>query len=140
MGQPDVVVEFENKYGEKRVIHKTRNGLRVKQSGQSVALTLGHVIQPIVSAKIRAKRIERGLTLNELGRLSGVAPVNGKHRMYAIENPPNRSNDGGIRFGTLYAIAIALDVPPSDLLPTLDEVKAMAPGVKVRSYGRGLSI
>ena len=140
MSQPDVVVEFENKYGEKKVIHKTRNGLRVKYTNPSVALSLGRAIQPVISAKIKQNRIERGLTYNELGRLSGVAPVNGKQRMFAIENPPCRQNDGGVRLGTLYAIAIALDVPITDLLPTADEVRALAPDVRIRSYGRGLSV
>ena len=36
-----------------------------------------------------------------------------KHRIYEIEN----SMSGGLRLGTLYVIAEALGVEPSDLLP-----------------------
>jgi hypothetical protein len=44
--------------------------------------------------------------------------------MWEIENGVRKE---GVRFGTLYAIAIALDVEVSDLIPTRAEVVELAP-------------
>jgi hypothetical protein len=42
------------------------------------------------------------------------------------------SRHTGVRFGTLYALAIALQVPVTNLIPTVDEVLEAAEGSVAR--------
>lgn len=119
----DDLATFVDKYGEERTIHKTRHGLRVKRENVTPILALNPVVAGLIGERVRALRIERGWELAELAHRIGVRGGHPKNRMWEIE----RGTRGeGIRLGTLYALAIALGVEVTDLMPTVDEVAELA--------------
>lgn len=113
------LAKFKNRYGEEKIIHITRSGLRVKRNESTVVLTLNAKVAELMSARIKARRKKLGLTLEELCTRAGIATTTPKSRMWEIENGVAK---GGLRFGTLYALAIALECKPGDLMPSVDEV------------------
>lgn len=123
-------VQFVDQYGENRTIYRQKgNALRVKKRDDTVSHILNRVAAEMMGERIKQKRIERGLTLDELLTKAGLAagPGQGKQRMWEIENAGrNRarphSNFQGVRFGTLYALAIALECEAAELMPTAKEV------------------
>lgn len=114
---------YEDKYGEERVIHKTRHGLRVKRDSQTPILQMNPVIAAMVGRRIRKFRLERCLTLTELATRCGMVGGHPKERIWAYENA---TRGEGMRLGTLYAFAMALDVGVKDLLPSVSEVRDAA--------------
>jgi transcriptional regulator with XRE-family HTH domain len=86
-------------------------------------MELNRRVADLTAAKIKARRIELNLTLEDVCVKAGMASATPKSRMWEIENCQAKH---GIRFGTLYAIAIALETTPQQLLPTIDEVLAGA--------------
>ena len=115
------VGEFEDKYGDKRTIHRVSGSvLRVANTRKTPALALNRAVAPLIGEKIRRLREERGMTLEELCVKAGLASVYPKMRMWEIEKGTRKGH--GIRFGTLYAIAHALDVSPNCLLPSAKTV------------------
>jgi hypothetical protein len=116
---PLEIAEFENRYGEKKVVHVTRSGLRVKNNRSTVALELNRKISVIVGQKIKARRLELGLSLEEACIRSGLSSTTPKSRMWEIENCQAQQ---GLKLGTLYALSIGLETSPEELLPSLDEV------------------
>lgn len=119
----NIVAEYKDKFGDKRRIHQTRHGLKVKREKSTVVLTLNPVVAKLTGQKIKKMREESGLTLAELCLSAGLSSATPKSRMWEIEN---NVRGEGLRFGTLFAIAIALQVEASDLLPTTKEVLAEA--------------
>lgn len=123
-GSPVVIATYEDKFGEKRVVHKSTDGqLRIKRQMQSPGARMNKVTSRLIGARIKAKRIERGLTLQELALRCGMGTGNPKERMWAIENA---TRNEGTKMGTLFVIAIALEVEATDLLPSVAEVAAAA--------------
>ena len=114
-----VVASFEDKYGETRKIHKTRHGLALKRQTDTVIFRFTRPIGLLIGARIRARREALGLSLAGLCLRAGMSSTTPKSRMWEIENA---TRNDGIRFATLYAIAIALECQPFDLMPTTQEV------------------
>lgn len=114
---------YEDKFGDERVIHKTRHGLKVKQTKATPILKLNQAIAGMIGERIRYYRQQRGYTLEELATRTGMVAGWPKNRMWEIENAVRKQ---GVRLGTLYALAMALDVPVAALLPPVDEVAAEA--------------
>lgn len=130
-----VVAEFEDKFGEKRQIHHTQHGLRVKQKRVTLIHGLNPIIAKITGERIRKYRERAGLTMKELCIKAGIESATPKNRMWELEKGVRGH---GMRFGTLYAIAMALEVEPWVLLPTIKELKEIAdidvlPEYKVQS-------
>jgi hypothetical protein len=118
----EVLATFTDKYGDERKIRRVRrNRVQVMMTASTVCLRLNDAAVKRVGAKIKELRKSRGMSLAELGRRAGLS-ANGdgplKQRMFEIEN----SLSGGARLGTLYSIAIALEVPIGELLPTSEQV------------------
>lgn len=110
--KPKELQRYIDEHGVERVIRKHPGG-GVHLAGQETVLQiLGDWITAEVARRIREARAQRGLSQMELAVAAGLAPS--KPRMKAIE-------DGrcGIRLATLYGIAAALSVEPTDLLPSL---------------------
>jgi hypothetical protein len=63
------------------------------------------------------------MTMRELSVRAGLHNVNPKQYIHGIESA---KQSRGVRMGTLYALAHALGLNPSDLLPTTDEVLVLA--------------
>ena len=137
MAQPDVVVDFTDKYGDKRTIHKTRHGLKLKRQRQTNALILNPIIGQLMGQRIRKARLSRGMTMAELCHRAGISSATPKSRIYEIEVGQRRE---AIRFGTLFAIAIALDVTPASLMPSVREVLAALGGGEIASTPETLTI
>lgn len=114
----NVVATFADKYGEVKQIHATRHGLKVARGKSTVVLKLNGAIAPLIGLNIRRERLAQKMTLEQLCRKAGLASATPKSRMYEIEKG---SRGEGIRMGTLYAIAVALGVAPSYLLPSTEE-------------------
>ncbi len=113
----------ENRMGEPRTIHKTPNGLRFKREAKTPILALNGEIGRLCGDRIKALRLERRMTLEELCVRAGIVSGTPKERMWEIESG---ARQGGLRFGTLYALAMALGVDVCDLLPSRQEVEHIA--------------
>jgi hypothetical protein len=133
-------IPFVDNFGEERVIHQNlgrKNGrrLQVKRQRVTAALALNKGIGVLIGEKIHLERIKRGWTLVELARKSGMGEYGDfylKQRMWDAEKGSRKE---AMRFGTLYAIALALGVEASTLLPTLDEIQHLAQVKKVTLTG-----
>lgn len=117
--EPKLLAKFTNRYGEEKIVHLTQSGLRVKNNQSTVVLTLNAKVAELMAGRIKERRKQLGLTLEEVCTRAGIATTTPKARMWEIENGTAK---GGLRFGTLYALAIALECSPSDLMPSLEEV------------------
>lgn len=121
-------VQFVDQYGETRTIHRNKGtALRVKKKADTISHVLNRAAAELMGQRIKATRLARGYTLDALLSRAGLAAGagQGKNRMFEIENAgKNRhgANAQGIRFGTLYALAIALECDVSALLPTAQEI------------------
>ena len=113
------IAKFENSYGEEKIIHLTASGLAVKRDSSTVSVELNKKIAQLVSAKIKELRLSKGMTMVQLHDKAGLSSSTPKSRMWEIENA---SAKRGLRMGTLYAIAIALEVSPGDILPSIEDV------------------
>lgn len=119
------VGEFEDKYGDKRTIHRANGGvLRVANKRQTPVLALNRAAAPLIGENIRRLREQRGMTLEELCIKAGLASVYPKARMWEIEKGTRKGH--GIRMGTLFALAYALEVSPCALLPSSEKVFSQA--------------
>lgn len=125
MARP-IEVPFVDEYGEDRVIHRrVGGGFSVKRNELTPILALNAEVSRRIGARVRELRIERGLSLTELAHRIGATSGHPKNRMWALENPGQRGTGeqyGGMRLGTLYALALALEVDVCDLMPSASEV------------------
>ena len=120
--------EYIDRYGDTRRIRKSKNGvLQVQRQRSTVPITLTNIVGPMVGQRIRDARQKAGYSLAELCMRAGIVSATPKQRMYEIEIGVRTE---GIRFGTLYALAIALNVSPASLMPTVEEVMAKAETVQ----------
>ncbi|HXJ14708.1 MAG TPA: helix-turn-helix transcriptional regulator [Candidatus Limnocylindrales bacterium] len=119
----NIVATFKDKFDEDRHIHSTRHGLTVKRRTDTHNQVLSKAISGYIGERIRAIRQRKEMTMDELGRRAGLTSGNGmKSRVYEIEK---NQRSIGIRFGTVYQIAIALEVEIMELMPSTETVKAM---------------
>lgn len=125
-----------DQYGDERVIHRVKGSrLSVKRHGNTPAHALNRAAAVLIGMRIRELRLERSLSMAQLCKRAGLASATPKQRMYEIEMGTRKE---GVRIGTLFAIAIALEVPVSDLLPDSDLV-ARAAGVELQT-GEALGV
>lgn len=89
---------------------------------------LSKAISGYIGQQIATYRTARGMTMDDLGRRAGLTTGrNFKQRVYEIEH---NLRSVGIRFGTVYQIAIALEVDARDLMPSVKDAQAMT-GIKL---------
>lgn len=123
----NVVATFLDQYGETRVIHRSQGsgnkGLRVMKNGSTPVELLNRAAARLLGRAIKARRQSLGLSLEDLGVKAGLKSGNHKQYVWSIENA---MRDKGVRLGTLYAIAAALDCEPGDLMPSGEEVRRVA--------------
>lgn len=121
-------VAFVDQYGEERVIYRQRGkALRVKKRQDTLSHVLNRAAAELMGQRIKRMRVAKGYTLDGLLARAGLvaAPGLGKSRMYEIENAGKNhrgANAQGIRFGTLYALAMALECEVAELLPSAAEI------------------
>lgn len=123
----NVVAEFVDDYGDRQIIHRGSQGKRLSvfKGLDTPALRLNRAIAELMGARIRARRIELGLSLKEVAYRAGMQTVSPKQYIHSIETPLQHRKST-VRLGTLYALAYALECNPSDLLPEPAEVMALA--------------
>lgn len=130
-----VIAEFEDQYGDVRKIHRPKGRrLSVLREGNTPVHAMNRACAILMAKKIKARRLELGLSQKQVCIRAGFELVNPKQRIHAIENA---TRNEGVRLGTLYALAQALLCEPRDLLPTLAEV-LHASGVKIGAGEAGL--
>lgn len=122
-----IVAQFVDHYGETRTIHRDRGSrLSVRRGEQTIAFKLAHSVGKLIGARIREERLKAGITGPALAQRAGLR--GGKAAMYSIETGLNT----GVRLGTVYAIAAALNIQPASLLPSVSEA-LMDAGLEVRA-------
>lgn len=118
------IATFVDNYGEARIIHRLKGRRLSVFNGPGTPVQLMNRATAILMGKrIRARRKALGLSAKELVQRAGFVDVNPKQRVYAIETA---GREQGIKLGTLYALAHALECSPCDLLPPLEEVMKAA--------------
>lgn len=123
------VASFIDAYGDERVIHRPKGkGLRVYQGLTTVPLKLNRAIASLLGERVRERRLSLGLTLQQVAIRAGMATGgNPKSVMHAIESAGKAGRrTEGVRLGTLFALAHALECSPADLLPSMDEAATLA--------------
>jgi DNA-binding Xre family transcriptional regulator len=119
-----VLVEFEDQYGDVRVIHRKKGSrLSVKRLGDTPVHALNRAAAVLIGYKIREVRTRKSMSLADLCIKAGLASATPKQRMHEIEVGKRQE---GMRLGTLFAIALALEVDVSSLLPRSAEVAEKA--------------
>lgn len=117
-----IVTEFVDELGDKKIIHKDHRGrLAFRRNSSTTAALLTQIVAPLIGNRIKKERLKQGMTMRELGEKAGMAAASNKYLKSRI-NEIEHGMRGGIRFGTLYAFALALEVNPRQLLPTINEV------------------
>lgn len=112
-------VTFTDKFGDERVIRRGPTGpWKLKNTSTTPSLTINQALS-LIGKRIHDMREKRGYTLAELATRAGLAGQP-KQRMWEIENA---QREHGLRLGTIYALAIALDVDVWSLLPAVEEVR-----------------
>ena len=114
--------------GEQRIIRKkdSRDGWQIKQEKETPSQIASKELGRFIGQRIRERRLQLGMTMLELGQRAGIRGGNDRQikvRINEIEtaskyrNHSLGSEHSGIRLGTLFIIANALDCEMADLLP-----------------------
>jgi hypothetical protein len=112
-----VLAEFTDRFGDKQVIHRDKGGiLKIRRNAPTVVLAMTKTVGAFAGTRIREERVKAGMTGLQLAERAGLK--GGKEAIYGIETAMNT----GVRLGTLYAIAAALNVSPFSLLPPVSLV------------------
>lgn len=119
---PNILGTYVDKYGDQQPVHKTRHGLRRLRVSVSPLIEANRAIAPLVSARIRVERLQRGWSLVEMAKRLGWMTGNPKQRVWAIEN--NNTRREGIRLGTLFQVASVFGLELRDLLPSNEAIAA----------------
>lgn len=118
------VASFVDDHGEQQIIHRPKGRrLSVFRGGNTPALRMNRAAAILMGRKLRARRLKAGLSQTKLSIKAGLKNVNPKQYISALETGWRRE---GMRFGTLYALAHALDCEIRDLMPSVAEVVALA--------------
>jgi hypothetical protein len=116
-------ITVEDRYGETRVIHRTQHGLKLRRQHKTPALVMSQTVSRLIGERIRRARLAKGMNLQDLALRAGMGSGSPKQRIWAIENA---TRGHGMRLGTLYALAMVLEVEPATLLPTAAEAASAA--------------
>lgn len=124
------IASFVDTYGDERVIHRpVGRKLAVFNGGDTPILRMNRAVAVLFGQRVHQRRGALKLSQRELCQRAGFVDVNPKQRIHAIETATRLK---GVRFGTLYALAHALECEPFDLMPTLQEALDLA-GVSPQS-------
>lgn len=132
-----IAAKVIDQFGDERIVHRVKGRrLSVKRAGNTPAHALNRAVAVALGRRIRQAREAAGMSLADLCIRAGLASATPKQRMYEIERGHRRE---GMRLGTLYAIAIALELSPADLLPSPNEV-TVAAGVRMGAAAETLKV
>lgn len=123
------LAKFIDRYGDEQIVHQPEGRkLAIYRGLTTVPAKLNPAVGILIGRKIKSRRQALGLSLAEVSVRAGMAQGGfPKQVMHAIENAgPGSNRTHGIRMGTLYALAYALECTPVDLMPSLAEVMEFA--------------
>jgi DNA-binding Xre family transcriptional regulator len=123
-----VIAVIRDRFDEPRNIVQRGSRIRVANNDATATIAMNREVAIVIGERIRAARLARGLSLEELAIRSGITSGWPKNRMHEIESCTRKQ---GVRMGTLYAIAAALNVEVSTLLPSVSEILGKAEVQKV---------
>lgn len=118
----EIVTTFTDEYEEERTIIRDPKGrMMVKRRSVTPIMAINSIIAKKLGERIKYFRKNNKLTMAKLGHMVGLSGSSRqvKVRIHAIES----CLDGGVRLGTLFCLANALNVDYGDLLPPIEEVK-----------------
>jgi hypothetical protein len=116
-----VIAEFTDRFGEPQVVHRGTSGnLSIRRKSPTVVLAMTKTVGRYVGERVRDERLKVGFTMEHLAERASLK--GGKSAVYGIE----QSLGTGVRLGTLYAIAAALNISPFSLLPPVAMVMSEA--------------
>lgn len=123
-GPRNPVATFENEYGETEIIHRPKGrALKLYRGLNTPVLRMNRAAATLLGQLVRSRRKALGLSLKQLCLRAGLKDANPKQRIHAIETAMRAE---GVRLGTLYALAHALECEVGDLLPAKADVIAAA--------------
>lgn len=125
-----VIAIIQDKFGEDRRVVQRGGRIRIAQNQFTPILAMNREVGIIVGTRIREVRLAHGFTLEELAIRCGMTSGWPKNRMYEIESGARAQ---GMRFGTLYAIAAALNIEVSELMPSVRIILSKAEVIKVQA-------
>ena len=116
----NVIAKFVDQYGEEQIIHRAKGRrLSIFKGGKTPALALNRAAVQMIGDRIKERRLKSGLTMKQLCQRAGLVSQSPKQYIWSIENALRMQ---GMRMGTLYALAYALECEPSDLMPSVNDV------------------
>lgn len=115
------VASYTDAYGEERVIHAPKGGRRlsVAKNSDTPVARMNRAAAILLGQRLRERRLAMGLTMQEVGERAGLRNANQKAYVNSLEKATRAE---GMRLGTLYALASALECDPADLMPARSEV------------------
>jgi len=119
----ETIAVIKDRFGEHRRVVQRGSRIRIAANHATPIIAMNREIAKIIGDRIRALREERGLSLEQLAVRCGMSSGWPKNRMYEIERGQRQQ---GVRLGTLYAVAAALEVQATELMPLVSEVLAKA--------------
>ncbi len=114
-----VIAEFKDKFGDTRKVIQRGSRIRIAANQATPVLAMNREIAMAIGGRIREARLAAGFSLEDLAIRCGMISGWPKNRMYEIESGARAT---GIRFGTLYAIAAALNIEATDLMPSTHSI------------------
>ncbi len=122
-----VIATIKDKFGEERRVVQRGSRIVIARNDLTPVLKMNRGVSELLGARIKKARKAAGLTLEQCAIRAGMTSGWPKNRMYEIESAISGQ---GMRLGTLYAIAAALSVEVTDLMPRVSDVLDLA-GVEV---------
>ncbi len=120
----EIVGTYTDRYGETVTLHRPKGrALRALKNMDTPALRMNRISAKLIGQLINQKRIERGLSLEQLAVMAGLASQTPKAYMWSIENA---KRDHGVRIGTLFALCRVLECEISDITPSVAHVAVQA--------------
>jgi DNA-binding Xre family transcriptional regulator len=118
------VAEFVDEYGDKQVVHRKKGRrLSVYRKGDTPVHLLNRAAAILFGKRIRERRLVLKMTQKQVALKAGLSTASPKQYLHKIETGFRAE---GVRMGSLYALAYALECDPTDLLPCPKEVAKLA--------------
>ena len=129
----NVIATYTDDYGDERAIHAPmgkNSALRRAKNADTPALRMNRAAGIMMGLRVRARRLELGLTPAQVCLRCGLTYTSPKNFLWMLETGFRKE---GVRLGTLYALAIALECEIGDLLPSIAEITEAA-GVQSTAF------
>jgi DNA-binding Xre family transcriptional regulator len=126
------VAAYTDKNGDERIIHAPKGrSVRRFEGSDTPQRRMNRAAAIFIGQAVRERRMELGMTQKDLCIRAGLVNTNPKAYICDLEMARRAE---GMRLGTLFALAVALQCEVADLLPPNEAVMEMAGvGTKVET-------